>query len=67
MEKLLNGILRVVFGVIAILCINDLISSSGLGITVGLNPITISTVGILGTPGVLLLYALELYYTGRLF
>ena len=67
MEKLLNGILRVVFGVIAILCINDLISSFGLGITVGLNPITISTVGILGTPGVLLLYALELYYTGRLF
>lgn len=62
MEKLLNFMLRVVFGGIAILCLNFLFQSVGMAITVGLNPITLPAVGTLGVPGILLLYALEIYH-----
>lgn len=61
MEKLINFALRLVFGGVAILIINGLFLRMGAGPVVGLNGITLTFSGFLGIPGVLGLYALELY------
>ncbi|MGN0424925.1 MAG: pro-sigmaK processing inhibitor BofA family protein [Acetatifactor sp.] len=61
MEKLINFALRLVFGGVAILCINGLFLKMGTELVVGLNGITLTVSGFLGMPGVLALYALELY------
>lgn len=61
MEKLINFALRLVFGGVAILCINGMLLRMGAELTVGLNGITLGVSGFLGIPGVFALYALELY------
>ena len=61
MEKLINIALRLVFGCVVILGINGLLLKMGLDLVVGLNGITMAVSGFLGIPGILALYALELY------
>lgn len=60
-ELLLNIILRMVFGVIGIYLINFILISQGIIVEVGSNITTILSVGLLGVPGLLLIYGIELY------
>jgi len=57
--KWLVGVVRnMALGIIGILGINTLLSS--MGVAVGVNAITILSIGLLGIPGLLLLYATQL-------
>ncbi len=59
-EIIINLIYRMIFGVIGIYFLNQLVQFAGLGIQVGLNGWTISVAGVLGFPGVILLFAVGL-------
>ena len=60
-EWLLNFILRMVMGSLAILVINASLLSLGISGGVGLNPTTVLTTGVLGFPGLAALYGIFLY------
>ncbi|KSV59236.1 hypothetical protein ASU35_09950 [Acetivibrio ethanolgignens] len=57
-EMLVNVLLRAVFGGIAIYALNTIFQYIGLQMVVGINVKTIATVGVLGFPGLLLLYGI---------
>lgn len=57
-QFLLNFLVRMVLGIICIICVNDLLASQGVSLAVGINPITLLTTGSLGFGGVALLYAI---------
>lgn len=59
-EWLLNFILRTVMGLIGILVVNQICLSGNLDIGVGINLFTIITSGILGLPGIVALYGINL-------
>lgn len=61
MELLINFILRVVVGILAIYFLNEFFAMQKLSIAVGINPLTILTTGILGLPGLALLYGIVIY------
>jgi len=61
-EALLNFGIRAVFGMIAIFLINSWMSDAGLELTVGINPVSFVTSGVLGVPGIALLYGLRWYF-----
>lgn len=61
-EWLLNLVLRSVFGVIFMYFINWGIEILGFTVAVGINAATVLTVGILGFPGILVLYGLAVYH-----
>lgn len=61
LEWLLNFVLRTVLGTLAIFLINILLKKTGLGDGIGLNPITVLTSGILGFPGLFLLFGIYFY------
>lgn len=61
-ETILNFILRIVFGIIFIYAINKGLVYFGLSIGVGINEISLITVGLLGFPGFVLLYAVSAYF-----
>ena len=58
---ILNFVLRSVAGSLLIFGVNYLLESIGLTISVGLNPISVLTSGILGFPGVILLFGIKIY------
>lgn len=58
---LANFIVRAVVGAALIFFVNEFLSSQGIAVRVGLNLWTILTSGILGTPGVALLYGISFY------
>lgn len=60
-EWLVNFILRAVMGTIGIYCLNYLLASRQISVAVGINPLTILTSGILGFPGVAMLYGINFY------
>lgn len=60
-EWIINFILRSVAGTIAAFFINGFLVSQGLAIAIGINPITVLTSGILGFPGLIMLYGINLY------
>lgn len=60
-EWLLDVLMRSVLGAIAIYFINMGLETAGIFSGIGLNPLTVLTSGILGFPGVLVLYGLWLY------
>ena len=55
-EWLVNFILRAVTGVVAIYCVNYLLAARQISVAVGINPLTILTSGILGFPGIAVIY-----------
>ncbi len=57
-QVLLQFFVRIVVGVMGILVLNEFFAKQGLSIYVGLNPTTLLTVGVLGFPGVALLYGI---------
>ena len=56
-EIIINFIVRAVLGAAVIFFVNQFLDSQKIPIAVGLNPFTVLTGGILGLPGVALLYA----------
>ena len=60
MEVVLNFFLHAILGIFAIYILNSVIGTKNPLITVGINPITVVTAGVLGIPGVALLYSMVL-------
>ena len=56
--KVLNFLLRMVFGAIGIQIINAILISQNIAVFVGLNALTLLTVGGLGISGLGLLYGI---------
>lgn len=57
-EVFVNVVLRMVFGAVGLHLINTLLLSQGIDVLVGVNLGTIGTIGALGLPGFVLLYAI---------
>ena len=60
-EWIINFILRAVVGTVSIFFLNGFLVSQGISIAIGINPITVLTSGILGFPGLVMLYGINLY------
>lgn len=58
LNLVVNFIMRAVLGCGVIYLINTIIGSFGIGLAVGMNEVTVITAGLLGVPGVGLLYAI---------
>lgn len=59
--KIINFLLRAVFGAIGIQVINAILLSQNVSVFVGLNPLTLCTAGILGISGIGLLYGIAAF------
>lgn len=60
-EWIVNFIFRAVTGTVAIFFANGFLVSQGISIAIGINPITVLTSGVLGFPGLIMLYGINLY------
>ena len=60
---ILNFLIRALLGLAIIFFINEFLSSKGVDICVGINGISFLTSGVLGIPGVALLYGIMVYQT----
>lgn len=60
-EWLVNFILRAVMGTIGIYAINYMLAMRQIQVAVGINPFTILTSGVLGFPGVAVLYGIHFF------
>ncbi len=60
-EWLVNFVLRAVMGTIGIYCLNYILASRQISVAVGINPLTILTSGILGFPGIAVLYGIHFF------
>ena len=58
---ILNFVLRSVVGTLLIFGGNYLVEAIGVSVSVGLNPVSVLTSGILGFPGVILLFGIKFY------
>jgi inhibitor of the pro-sigma K processing machinery len=59
-EFIVNLLLRMVSGMVCIHFLNSLFIARGIDIFVGINPGTVGTIGVLGIPGFLLVYAITM-------
>lgn len=59
-EHLLTFLFRLVTGTMMIYFVNLAVASYNMQFAIGINPLTVLTSGILGFPGVLLLYGINL-------
>lgn len=60
-EWLINFILRAVMGTVGIYAVNYLLAERQMQVAVGINPFTVLTSGILGFPGVAVLYGIHFF------
>jgi inhibitor of the pro-sigma K processing machinery len=60
-EWLVNFVLRAVMGSVGIYFLNYLLAIQNISVAVGINPATVLTSGILGFPGVIVLYGIDLF------
>ena len=58
---MVNFVLRAVMGTIGIYGLNFLLASQQFPVAVGINPLTVLTSGILGFPGVIVLYGIHFF------
>ena len=58
---ILNFLLRSIMGTLFIFGINQLLEFYDYSMIVGLNPVTVLTSGMLGFPGVVLLFGIKFY------
>lgn len=58
---IVNFIIRAILGIAIIFFVNEFLTSKGISLHVGMNPATFLTSGILGIPGVALLYGITFY------
>lgn len=63
MEVLLNFVLRMTSGMLGIYLVNTILKSLEVGVKVGINSYNILALGILGTPGFLLIYGVSAYFS----
>ncbi|HHT97775.1 MAG TPA: transcriptional regulator [Clostridiales bacterium] len=61
-DIIVNFLLRIFIGTTLVYIIDLCIKYSGYSIRVGINPVTILTNGVLGLPGVMLLYMISAYF-----
>lgn len=54
-------LVRALFGVMIIFCVNQFLDFQGFEAAVGVNEVSFLTCGILGIPGIALLYGIILY------
>lgn len=64
-EWLVNFVFRALLGVVLLYCINSVLVNFGIQKVPGINEINIASIGVLGFPGVLMLYAIMIYYNVR--
>lgn len=60
-EWLINFILRAVMGTVGIFVINYALAARQVQVAVGINPLTVLTSGVLGFPGVAVLYGIHFF------
>lgn len=60
-EWLINFVLRAVMGTVGIYAFNYLLAGRQMQVAVGINPVTVLTSGILGFPGVAVLYGIHFF------
>ena len=60
-QVLVNFVVRAVIGTALIFFVNQFLNARGIDIRVGMTPVTVVTSGVLGTPGVALLYGISFY------
>lgn len=60
-EWLVNFVLRAVMGTVGIYALNHLLAARQMQVAVGINPLTVLTSGILGFPGIALLYGIHFF------
>lgn len=58
-EWFVNFILRAIVGIIAIFVLNAFFINKGISVKVGINVISLLTSGILGIPGIAVLYGIN--------
>lgn len=58
---IVNFFIRAILGFAMIFFINQFLVSQDIPVRVGMNPTTFVTSGVLGTPGVALLYGISFY------
>ena len=60
-EWIINFVLRAVMGTIGIYFLNNFLIIRDISVTVGINPMTVLTSGILGFPGLVVLYGINFF------
>ena len=60
-EWLVNFVLRAVMGTVGIYAVNYILAARQIQVAVGINPFTVLTSGILGFPGVAVLYGIHFF------
>jgi inhibitor of the pro-sigma K processing machinery len=60
-EWLVNFVMRAVMGSVGIYFLNYLFTLKNISLAVGINPATVLTSGILGFPGLVVLYGINLF------
>ena len=61
MEKVINLVMRSILGTIAIYFVNAALEKAGISLGVGINAVTVLTSGILGFPGIAVLYGIHFF------
>ena len=60
-EWVINFVLRAVMGTIGIYFLNNFLIVRDISVIVGINPMTVLTSGILGFPGIAVLYGINFF------
>ena len=60
-EWIINFVLRAVMGTIGIYFLNNFLMLKDISVMVGINPMTVLTSGILGFPGIVVLYGINFF------
>lgn len=60
-EFFINMVLRMMMGTIGVCFVNSILLSQGLETSIGINPVTLGLLGVLGLPGFVLLYGMAFY------
>lgn len=61
-EMIINFICRILLGGLGIYFLNIILENQGLQSGVGINGVTLMTIGVLGLPGFVTLYMVSTYY-----
>lgn len=59
---IVNFLLRACSGILAVYVINLFLAWRGIPLGVGINPVTAGVAGVLGVPGIAVLYGIVLYF-----
>ena len=61
-HRVINFFIRAIVGFAIIFFVNEYLAGKGIGLHVGMNPLTFVASGTLGVPGVALLYGISFFY-----